>query len=315
MNQFRLGVIACAMLLAQAVGLYGNEDEIRETIKAYADAFNQKDFEKAAAIWSEDASYINRETGEKTVGREAIRADLQVAFAERPGERLMGRIDSIDLITPEVARVQGETTLSSPDVEPQVAGFSGIFVKQDGKWLIRLIEELSAVVPSSSADALSELEWLLGVWEDEADGARVVSRVQWSPNQAFMIRSTFVESDGLFVRQGTQVIGWDPRSLQIRSWTFNSDGTFGDELWSKNGEAWLIKASQTLAEGQAASGTFVMTPIDESTISVRLIGHEIEGEPQLATQPILMRRVEVQEAGSGSQSDAAPSAGAAGAVR
>ena len=70
----------------------------------------------------------------------------------------------------------------------------------------------------------------------------------------FLIRTIVEQSDGQVSRAGTQIIGWDPRSEHIRSWDFNADGSFGDGTWSKNGGDWLVKSSQTLASGEAASG-------------------------------------------------------------
>ena len=61
-------------------------------------------------------------------------------------------------------------------------------------------------------------------------------------------------------------------------------------MQSRVGDEWHIKSSQTLANGDAASGTYVMTPIDENTMTVQLIGHEIEGEPQPATPAITVIR-------------------------
>ena len=75
----------------------------------------------------------------------------------------------------------------------------------------------------------------------------------------------------------------------IRSWSFNSDGSFGDGVWSEVGDAWHVKTTQTLADGSAASGTFVMTP-DGDSMTVQLIGHEIEGAPQPSSDEITVVR-------------------------
>ena len=52
-----------------------------------------------------------------------------------------------------------------------------------------------------------------------------------------------------------------------------------------------IIGSQTLADGRAASGTYALTREDDNTISVQLIGHEIEGEPQPASDAVRVTRV------------------------
>ena len=89
---------------------------------------------------------------------------------------------------------------------------------------------------------------------------------------------------------GTQRIGWYPRSRGVRSWWCNSDGSFGDGSWTKSGDEWFIKSSQTLADGRAASGTFVLSRVDNDSVTLRLIGHEVDGEPQLAGKTVSMIR-------------------------
>ncbi len=138
---------------------------------------------------------------------------------------------------------------------------------------------------------MAELGWLVGRWVDASDDARVDTEFRWTSNGNFLLRSYSVtDADGLS-REGTQVIGWDPRSGEIRSWSFNSDGSFGDATWSKSGDDWLIKSSQTLPDGQAASGTFVLSRNGDDEISMKLIGHEIEGVPQPTGQAVTTVRV------------------------
>jgi len=93
---------------------------------------------------------------------------------------------------------------------------------------------------------------------------------------------------------GTQVIGWDPQQQQIRGWSFNSDGSFGESTWSRNGDSWMCKSIQTLATGETASGTYVMERPDDSSFTIQLIGHEVGGEPQPAGAPVRVVRVEQQ---------------------
>jgi hypothetical protein len=97
-------------------------------------------------------------------------------------------------------------------------------------------------------------------------------------------------------RQGTQVIGWDPRHKQIRSWTFDSDGSFGEGTWSKNGDDWLVRMGHTQWDGRLTSGTQVITRVDNNTVTVQAIGSEVDGEPVPASEPVTVRRVVEQAA-------------------
>jgi uncharacterized protein (TIGR02246 family) len=285
-------VRAVSLLIALIVAVESSADEpaVKSMIDEYTNAFNAKSLEKVMQFWSESGVHIDRETGQRTEGQDAIRADIAEAFKQRPNSRMLGRVESWRLITPEVASVQGQVTVGSPGEPPSLTDFSAILVGKDGKWMIDTIEEMPTPVPATSYDALRDLEWLVGTWSDESDEAKVKNVFRWSPSNAFLIRSFSVEFADGDVRQGTQVIGWDPRSQEIRSWTFNSNGSFGDATWSKNGEDWLIKSSQTLSDGQAASGTFALSRIGEDQMTLKLIGHEIEGEPQPTERSVTVVR-------------------------
>jgi len=273
----------------------GDEAAVKAMVNDYARAFNDKDLEAVIGFWTEGGIHVDRETGERTEGREAVKADIAASFEQNPGARIAGRIDRVHLVKADVANVDGEVTISIPGQQPTQTLFSAILVSNDGKWMIDTIEESPVPVPESSYDALRDLEWMIGRWADDGGDTRVDSEIRWSPNEAFLLRSFVVSNAEEVIREGTEVIGWDPRSGEIRSWSFLSDGSFGDATWSKNGNDWMVQSSQTLADGQAASGTFIYSPISDDEFSVRLIGHEIEGEPQPATAAVTIRRASVEE--------------------
>jgi uncharacterized protein (TIGR02246 family) len=277
--------------LLLATTALADEAAIKQSIAAYADAFNKQDLETVIGYWSQNGVHVDRETGERTEGREAIKADLAGTFEASQGATLAGRVNRVRMVKPDVAHVDGEVVLSLPGENPTSTIFSAILVNQNGKWMIDTIEESPAPVPSDNYEALAELDWMLGEWVDDGGDIQVNTKVSWAANGAFMLRSFVVTTADDLVRQGTEVIGWDPRSGEIRSWSFQSDGSFGDGTWSKNGEDWIVKASQTLPDGRAASGTYIFSKQGDDQISVRLIGHMIEGEPQPSGEGTTLKRV------------------------
>ena len=52
----------------------------------------------------------------------------------------------------------------------------------------------------------------------------------------------------------TQRIGWDPLTKQIKSWVFDSEGGYGDALWARNGNQWIIKSNGVLPDGRHCHG-------------------------------------------------------------
>ncbi len=266
------------------------DETVKAFVKSYAEAFNKKDLDKAAQAWAEDCSYLARDTGERIEGRDALASDLKSAFAKQPKQKLAGTVDRIKYITGNVAHVEGQTVMSSPTHEPQAALFSAILVQNAGRWQIASLEESAVPEPQTAHEALQDLEWFVGRWIDDAKTARVETAVRWSANKNFLLRSFTVHTDAGAAQEGTQIIGWDPRARHIRSWVFNADGSFGEGIWSKNGSDWLIKSAQTLADGRAASGTYVLTKTGDDTLGLQLIGHAIEGTPQPASEPVTMVR-------------------------
>lgn len=277
--------------LLLATTAFADEAAIKQTIAAYADAFNKQDLETVVGYWSESGVHVDRETGERTEGRAAIKADLADTFNAARTATLAGRVNRVRMIKPDVAHVDGEVVISIPGEDSTSTLFTAILVNQEGKWRIDLIEETPAPVPSDSYEALAELDWMLGEWVDDGGDVQVNTKVSWAANGAFMLRSFVVTTADDVLRQGTEIIGWDPRSDEIRSWSFQSDGSFGDGTWSKNGDDWIVKASQTLPDGRAASGTYVFTKQGDDEVSVRLIGHTIEGEPQPSGEGTTLKRV------------------------
>lgn len=285
-------LIPACILIAFCIhsALQADEASLRQTFSEFVDVFNQQNAEKVASFWTDNATHTDRETGERTEGRKEIHADFAKVFAENSRMKLTARADRIRLITPDVARVEGQTTIVPSDADPVDSAFTAILVRQGDRWLFDSIEETAIPLPATSAYALKELEWLIGSWIDESDGVKVKTTFRWSANKAFLLRSFTVESEDSVTLEGTQVIGWDSHGQQIRSWTFNSDGSFGESTWSKNGSSWLAKSTQTSISGEISAGTYVLEKIDHDSFQMQLIGHEIDSEPQPTGAPVKIVR-------------------------
>lgn len=273
-----------------AVSARADEAAVRKTLSAYVEAFNQRDAKLVGSFWTAGGTHRDADSGEEIAGRDAITADLASVFQERPAVKLSARLDKLRLIRPEVARAQGEAVLTEGTAEPSITLFDIILVVEEGKWLIDTIEERQPPKFESAVEALAQLSWLDGTWTEEGDGSSIESTFRRSATGVFLLRSfSSVSADGA-EETGTQVIGWDAARKHIRSWTFHSDGSFGEGVWSKSGEEWLIRSTQTLADGRAASGTYVLRQVDDDTLTFQIVGHEIDGHPQPAGPASTMKR-------------------------
>ncbi|HOA72202.1 MAG TPA: SgcJ/EcaC family oxidoreductase [Phycisphaerae bacterium] len=258
---------------------------LQQTLRAYQQAFNAADAQAVADFWAPHGVYVDRVTGQRTTGRQAIREEMVELFRAHPERRLMIRLERIRMIHPDVVRAEGSTELLTQGTV-HAGGFTALFVRHDGRWYIDHAEEHDLQPSRHARTTLRELDWMVGRWVDQLDDARVESDVRWAPGESFLIRSYTIET-GETTDRGTQIIGWDPVRRQIRSWTFDADGAFGEGLWSRSGQEWLVRMTFTTRAGDVVSGTQVITPMGDRA-KVQTIGLEMNGEPQPSREPVFM---------------------------
>ena len=100
---------------------------------------------------------------------------------------------------------------------------------------------------------------MVGEWLDENSDSVVHATCRWSDDKNFLLRDFVIHVQGKPVMNVTQRIGWDPVTKQIKSWVFDSEGGYGDALWSRNGNQWIIKSQVSLPDGRIATATNVLT--------------------------------------------------------
>lgn len=255
------------------------ETQVNEILKVYTDVYNKHDATALIEYWAPNAVSISTETGSRVVGRDAIKAAFEQLFKNDPQSKLTVRLKHFRFIKPEILSIEGESVVTSPKEEPNENVFSAILVKVGEKWQIEQASESSIPTPVTPYDGLKGLEWMVGNWVDDTKGVAVETQLSWNEKKTFLIRKYSVQYDNDPEGEtGTQIIAWDPRSKSIRSWTFSSDGSFGDGTWSNNDNEWRVKFNHTGADGSSNSGTQVLTRIDDSTVQVQTVGNEVDGE-------------------------------------
>jgi hypothetical protein len=73
------------------------------------------------------------------------------------------------------------------------------------------------------------------------------------------VRDFTIQQRGEHAMSGTQRIGWDPRTGQLKSWEFDSEGGNGESLWARLGNRWTVKATGVLQDGRTATATHIIT--------------------------------------------------------
>ncbi len=254
------------------------ESAIRAAVQSYVAAFNQGDAKALAALWSPEAVYANPLTGQQVIGRAEIEKQFAAILAEGKGAKLQANTESVQFVSPNVAVEQGTAKVVRPDQPPEESQYTAVYVKREGQWLLDRVTEEDMSIPPTHYEQLRELEWMIGTWVDQDEQDRIETTCQWTKNRNFITRSFVVSVRDRIEMAGMQIIGWDPAAKQIRSWVFDSDGAFGEGVWSNKANRWYVKSTGTLPDGSKSSSTNIMTRLDNNTFTWQSVNRVVEGE-------------------------------------
>jgi uncharacterized protein (TIGR02246 family) len=271
------GALVSWSFAGQTGDLSADEAAIRNADQAYVEAYNKHDAKALADAWSPEAVYLNRATGAEVVGRAAIAEQFTASFKDQPEVKLDLRVESIQFISPNVAVEHGTAKIMAPKTEPEEIDYNAVFVRREGKWLLDRVTEKEGEAPSHY-EQLKPLEWMIGRWVDKDDNVDITTECQWTKNRSFITRSFTVATAGQINMSGMQIVGWDPDAKTIRSWTFDSDGTFAEATWTYKKDRWFIRNRGIMADGRKASMVNVIKPVDENSFTWQTIERTAGGE-------------------------------------
>jgi uncharacterized protein (TIGR02246 family) len=228
-------------------------DAIQASAEAFAQAYNAHDAKSLANLFLPE-SLVYDEDAKLFQGREQITAAFTSVFEATPEVRIELAIGSVEAIGPTMAVETGvSTTTSAPDAIPERARYVALHVLRDGVWKIALIRDMPA--ESSPGEQLLPLAWLVGEWVDESRSGHVSTVCRWDDSRCYLLQEITVHRGGRSEMKISQRIGWDPQAKTIKAWMFDSEGGFGESVWTPTATGWLIKATAVQAGGASASAT------------------------------------------------------------
>jgi uncharacterized protein (TIGR02246 family) len=259
---------------------------IKQTLEAFALGFNSGDAAKAAAVFAADAEFID-DRGNGVRGRAAIEKLFAGFLEKNKGAKVQLTLEEPRLLTPDVVLQDGESVITVPDKSAQTSRrYTIVFVRQDKNFVVASLREFPEESETAeAANRLKDLEWMIGDWIDEGDNGLVVTSCRWSDDKRYLLRDYTVKMRGKDALKGTQRVGIDPLTGQIKGWTFDSQNGYGETTWIKNGEEWLIKATGITGDGEAASATYILKPAGKSKfvwkMMHRVIGERVEPDAEV----------------------------------
>jgi uncharacterized protein (TIGR02246 family) len=272
--------VVCATWTAAAGDESGEQQLklIRGRIDSYVAAFNENDIEELAGHWAERAEYVHPLTAERIEGRDAIQRAFADLFEREKQLRLSVAVDSLRLISDDVAIEDGIATVVSPKAPPEQARYTAIHVKRGGRWYRDSVREVVLPNLPQPPEALKKLDWLVGTWESEDPGTSLRMQCRWMGNARFLTRTFSMADEEHNVLEGTQIIGWDPAAGTIRSWTFDSEGGFSEGVWNWQNDRWIVKANAVMPDGTTGSEQRILTPQDQNRFTWKAVTRQVAGQ-------------------------------------
>lgn len=267
-----------------------DEKALLETLFAYKEAFNKGDVNALVALFSPKAELIDEDS--TVIGPEAIRKEFTAVFERNPGAKLELAPDWYRWLSPEVILQHGTARVTYTDGSQTYTSYTAAHVKKDGKWLIAMVREVPAASTESGAQEtnLQALSWMVGDWVDADSDSQVDISVAWSRNKTFLIRNYSVVTAKGVEMEGTEMIGWDQSKGIIRSWFFDSNGSFGEAVWLPRGGQWYARVASVLTDGKKASALHIYTPQSANRYVFRSVSRQVDGEMQPDIDPVVVQR-------------------------
>ncbi len=263
---------------------------IRAAVQSYVAAYNARDVDKLVSYWSPDGVYISRTSGEQVIGRDAMTEEFSAILTSENAPKLTATTESIDFISPNVALERGTASVTRAADDVVETNYSAVYVRRDGAWLIDRITEDEVILPPSNYEQLKDLEWLVGDWIDSGEGVTIEMTCRWTKNQNYISRTYRVSDQQGVESSGLQIIGWDPKRKEIRSWLFDSDGGFVEGTWTKRDDRWIVQSVATLADGGSGSFTSIFRLTADGNYTWQKINQVVEGTILPNVDEILVQR-------------------------
>jgi uncharacterized protein (TIGR02246 family) len=273
-----LTVFACAALAQTPEDASPVKAAVLALDRSYEAAFAKGDSAALASFFTEDAEHTT-EDGTVLRGRAEIEKAISAGLKANKDAKLAIDLDTVRLLTPEVALENGTSTVTTNSGESSSALYTAIYVKKNGDWKISQLTE-SPLPPATARERLAELSWLIGAWSEKDGELNINSKFDWARGGNFITRNLSVKRGDEVTLEGWQIIGWDAAQNRIRSWTFDTEGGFSEGVWTRSGNSWLIRDSGTLPDGSHTTAEQTLTKTGDDKFTWEAHNRTLDGEPQ-----------------------------------
>ena len=263
---------------------------IRETMAAFAKAFEARDAKKVAAFWTAEGEHQTAH-GEVVRGREALEKGFSAFFAVTPEVQAEVQPEALRFIAKDSAIEDGVVTIRKGATDgPSHAHYRAFLVREDDRWRLAILSESPADLVS-----INNLGWLIGEWKSTSNsGADIQTSYAWDANKKF-IHVQFSIKEAARALSGKQVIGVDPATGAIHSWTFEANGGIGEADWSRDGDHWVLDAGGTLPDGRTLKETNILRRVSNDTFTWQSTQRLLDDNEVADLAPVKVSRIKTEK--------------------
>ncbi len=283
MNARTYGMALLGVALASGLAHAADPAPVRSRAQEFIKALSAGDADAVAAFWTPSGEYARESISIR--GRDNIRKAYAEHFKKKPAGRLTIQDDSVRFLSDAVAVHEGTFLVERDNpADSARSKFSALFVNTDGKWHLGMLRE------ESEGPALTELAWMVGEWAFKTDKAEGALSVQFTKKKTFLLVQTKVK-DGDDEETATQVLGIDPASGKLKSWTFESDGSIGTAEWVRTETGWLASVTATTADGEQVKAVTTIKPSSRDEFTYQTTERTVDGAKAPDVGPVKVTRV------------------------
>lgn len=259
---------------------------VAAAMQSFAQSFQSRDAKALAAHWTAEGEFQNV-AGETFEGRESLEEAFARFFARTPEVTAEVHSKALRFLSRDAAIQEGSVTVRRGPTEPATsADYTALFVREEGRWLLALLSESPGAAPS-----IEDLGWMIGEWKSASgQEAEIRTTYAWAPSKKF-IHAQFTIKESELSLSGSQVIGVDPATGMIHTWTFEADGGVGEADWIRDGDHWVLDVVGTGADGGTLTETNILRRVNDDTFTFQSIDRMLDDAELPDLAPVKVTRI------------------------
>ena len=286
-----LALLCGASLLTLSAQEQDPAPDLAGVAERFVAAYNEKNLENILALYTGDAEMIDEIDGLSASGIDAIRSIFESSFSKYPDRRIALEVIDVRQVATNVVIEEGITRFSGevPNEEGDAIAYSAVLVKDPEKgWLIASSREIAA--KSAFVDPLEGLYPLEGDWILQGEQMQMELSLALSNSGRFLVGRAVTSTPDAGAMETELRIGYDPSMDQVRWWTFDELGGFGQGPWQAIENGWLVRSSGVTAEGEVTAAIQRLTFEENDTILWDSTNRFLNGVAQPDLELRLVRR-------------------------